>query len=91
MVYDTTSKKSLDSVPYWIQRASEAEWRTSNGKPLAAVLFGNKTDINNRTSCSLEQAEELSTKHNIKLFMGSAVSNNYLHNQYMIFPSILVV
>jgi small GTP-binding protein len=74
LVFDLTSRKSFDSLPYWLQLIEE----NSNAMPLI-VIIGNKTDLPN-PEVDFEMIAKFCGTRGLTFFMVSALTGENVEN-----------
>ena len=67
LVYDITSRKSFESLPYWIES-------TVRKNEVMVTLVGNRTDFNDKRQVSTAEGKEFANKHGFFFVETSALS-----------------
>ena len=75
VVYDITSRKSFESLSFWIE-----DLKKYCDPNTTIVLIGNKTDLNQQREVSMEEGKAVADQHGIPFFETSAKSGNNIHS-----------
>ena len=82
IVFDTTSKKSFESIPNWIDLIRSIEKNK-------LVLIGNKIDLKEKREVNKKEGEDLAKKENISYYEISAKDSDYSNLRNTFYDSII--
>jgi len=82
IVFDTTSKKSFESIPNWIDLIR-------NIAKNKLVLIGNKIDLKEKREVNKKEGDDLAKKENISYYEISAKDNDYSNLINTFYDSII--
>ena len=82
LVYDITSKETLDKLDYWYEQIKENA--PENTK---YILVGNKSDLENKREINIKDGDIFAKKYNINFFETSAKEGTNVHKVFEMLSS----
>lgn len=77
IVYDITNKKSFENVKSWLNECKEM-----CSKDILLVIIGNKSDLNNKRTVSIDEGKNFAEENNVSFFETSALNGEGINEVF---------